>query len=566
MKKIFIGLIGFILLFPSLSRGENGYYSLSFACLTYVKGDVFVQRGDNLGYEEATINLALTEGDQIETEEGQAEIHFGRKNFLRLASFTRVDLRNLPQRNGDKVKIFLSQGDVYLRVNFLEIERGFEVHTPDASFYIMDEGLYRLRIGENEETELFVHSGEVEASGEEDSLLVRSKERLVVSNGYFISEPTYFNSVYEDFDRWNDSREALYASRVSRSYLPSEISEYEEELADHGRWVYERPYGYVWVPFVSYVDWRPYLYGRWVWYPIIGWTWVSSEPWGWAVYHFGRWHWRIGLGWYWIPTTIWGPAWVHWWSGYDYVAWCPLSWYNTPVVIINNYFYDRYYRYDCPLNSRALVVVHRNQLQSPHLSRVVLNQANLSRLGKISLQTKKPVVQPLLKPNSLRGASGAKVLSKPSLRQMNRQGNLDNRGLSQARSRSSNNKGSSGTLHPSLTYTEKPKNSPSVERKSFASFSGLSKARIREYEPQEKSKGENPPRISGFSYQRKTSPRPNSGAFSSLREGSSSPRLSSPAVISKKSQKAISFSWRPSSPPDSSSRSLPGKITRKNNK
>ena len=165
------------------------------------------------------------------------------------------------------------------------------------------------------ETEIFVHQGSAEAAGEQGSVLVRAREKLAAAGGEFLSDPESFYARSDGFDQWNESRDDLLARRSTSAYLPSGISEYEEELGDNGRWVYEQPYGNVWVPYVHHVDWRPYYFGRWSWYPIIGWTWISSEPWGWCTSHYGRWHWRMNLGWYWIPRTHWGPAWVHWYCG-----------------------------------------------------------------------------------------------------------------------------------------------------------------------------------------------------------------------------------------------------------
>lgn len=399
------------------SSPREEHYSYSYARLSYVKGDVFVQRGEDLGYEEGVVNLALVEGDKLGTQEGRTEVHLGRENYLRLNRFTQIDLVDLPQRGNDLIKLHLLSGEIFLRINFLETEKGFEIHTPDASFYILEEGLYRFDIRENKETELSVYVGSVEAAGEEGSLLVEKRERLIAAKGYFQSDPAYFYAGYEDsFASWNRSREALHNRVVARRYLPSELSEYEADLAYNGRWVYERPYGYVWVPYVTHHEWRPYFNGRWVWYPIIGWTWVSYEPWGWCVYHYGRWHWRGDLGWYWIPTRYWGPAWVHWYRGYDYVGWCPLSYYGYPVVIINNHFYGRYYNRYYPLHSRALTVVHKHQLQARRVSKVALNQSRITRLGKITLSSKQPSIRPALNKSRILNSRAAKTFSRANIR------------------------------------------------------------------------------------------------------------------------------------------------------
>lgn len=420
-KTLFFIVFSAFFVSSGFSQGQEDYSDYAFARLSYVKGDVYIKRAADLGYEEGVVNLLIIEGDKLGTREGRAEVHFGKRNYLRIDSDTQVDFVKLPQNGEGEVKLHLLSGKIYMRVNFLDGERSFEIHSPDASFYIIEQGLYRLEVREGKETELFVFEGKAEAAGEDSSLEVESEEKVALSNGYFLSEPVlFYGSLDDSFAQWNSSRDSLHQRLISRRYLPSELEDYEVELADSGRWVYEQPYGYVWTPYVSYNDWRPYYYGRWIWYPLSGWTWISYEPWGWCVHHYGRWHWRLGLGWYWIPHHLWSPAWVHWYWGYDYVGWCPLSYYGHPVVIINNNFYGHDYGRYYPSHSRALTVVRKDQLRSRTISQVALSQDKILRLGKISLSSKQPDYQPALKQLSAVDIKAAKVLSRSNLRSVSK--------------------------------------------------------------------------------------------------------------------------------------------------
>jgi len=422
MRKSFILFACFAFLAsPVLCAEEEGSYQYSYARLSFVKGDVFIERAGDMGCEEGVVNLPVVEGDKMGTREGRAEIHFGRKNYLRLDSYTQLDFVVLPKSGNDEIKLHLMSGSVFLRVSYLDGDMSFEIHTPDASFYIVEAGLYRFNVRENRETELLVYEGAVEAAGEEGSLLVESEQKLLVSNGYFSSDPVdFYGRPVDGFSEWNNERDSLLSRPVSSNYLPEELDEYEDELADNGRWVYERPYGYVWVPYVVHDEWRPYYYGRWSWYPAMGWTWVSYDPWGWCVSHYGRWHWRWGLGWYWIPSRVWGPAWVHWYWGHDYIGWCPLSYYGHPVVVVNNYFYGHHYGSYYPSRSRALTVVRKDQLQARHISRVALSRDRVSRIEKISLSAKQPSVRRRINSSSLRNSTASRVLSRKSLRSVKR--------------------------------------------------------------------------------------------------------------------------------------------------
>lgn len=379
-KRLFmvLSLIISLTLFASVLKAQEGetedrpYNNYSVARLSYLEGKAFIQRASDVGYEEAVVNDPITEGDRLGTMDGRLEIQFGRRNFLRLDSDTKIDVLNLPSKNNDLTRFRLWSGHLYLTINSLDREKSIEIHTPDSSFYVLDKGVYRIDVDENRGTEILVFRGLIEASGEQDSFLVKGEQKLEIAEGRFAGRPSPFRAVAEDsFDRWNESRNQETGKFYARRYLPSELEDYEAELSAYGDWVYMPPYGYVWVPRHVDSDWRPYYYGRWVWIPLTGWTWVPYEPWGWVAFHYGRWHWAVGIGWYWIPTSIWGPAWVSWWWDVDYFAWAPLSWYGHPVVIINNIFYDRYTGI-YPVHSRALVVVRKDQLRAPDIRRAAL--------------------------------------------------------------------------------------------------------------------------------------------------------------------------------------------------
>jgi hypothetical protein len=396
MIKAALLAVAFIASIPlGLLAQDEGYYAGSYARLSYVNGAVYIQRTADLGYEKGEVNLALVQGDKIGTESGRAEIQLGQRNYLRLGDNTKVEFALLPTSGNERITLHLTEGSLYVRVGTLPTDKGIEIDTPDASFYVLEEGLYRVDVRPQGDTRAFVREGSLEAAGEQGSKLVQAQETITASNGQVAGDPGHGNSPADAFDDWNGSRDELLAPRSERQYLPSEMGDYEEELDQNGHWVYERPYGNVWVPDVtSYNDWQPYYYGRWAWYPVIGWTWVPSESWGWSVYHYGRWNWRFGLGWYWIPQNHWGPAWVHWWWDRDYIGWCPLTWYNRPGYLFNDRFYDRWDDRWFSAHNRAMTVVRRDRLQDPDIGRRHIGSAELDRIGRVELRAQQPSIRP----------------------------------------------------------------------------------------------------------------------------------------------------------------------------
>jgi len=413
MKKSLGILMGLALCFLFLSAEEPSYTNYSIARLSFITGNIFIQRASDIGYEQGVVNMPIVEGDRLGSTEGRAEIYLSRGNYIRLDHNTKIDFLKLPDKANDLTQIQLWAGNIYLSLKSLAKEKSIQVHTPDVSIYLLSEGLYRIDVRKDSETEIFVFNGLVEAAGEEGSTLIKDAQRLEATAGRFTSPPSRFLAVAEDsFDRWSEYRDLQIHKELAKSYLPHELEDFQYELDAYGHWVYVSPYGYVWVPGGVAQSWRPYYNGRWIWLSLSGWTWLPYEPWGWVTFHFGRWHWNVGLGWYWIPTTIWGPAWVSWYGGYDYLGWVPLSYYNCPIVIINNVFYPKYRADYYPSNSRVLTVIRRNQLQAANVSKVALSSESLKNAGKIKLSSTLLSIKPVRSNATLEKISANKIFLK----------------------------------------------------------------------------------------------------------------------------------------------------------
>ncbi|MGB9893898.1 MAG: hypothetical protein ACPLRA_05745, partial [Candidatus Saccharicenans sp.] len=117
-REILIGLILTGLLFFSVSlKSQEAYPPESFARVSYLEGQVTVDRGQELGQEEAELNFVLTTNDKLITEEGLAEISFGRNNFLRLDKYSVVEIAGLPESSAGDLSLHLPQGKFYLRIS-----------------------------------------------------------------------------------------------------------------------------------------------------------------------------------------------------------------------------------------------------------------------------------------------------------------------------------------------------------------------------------------------------------------------------------------------------------------
>ncbi len=412
MKRvaILIAVIA-VLALALLGQEEQRYTSDSVARLSFIGGKTYVQRASDLGYEEAVINTPVTEGDRLGTSEGRAEVHLSRGNYLRLDENSKIDILNLPKKGDDIVRLRVWSGSVYVDIGNLVREKAVEIHTADSSFYVLEPGLYRVDVTENQGTMIYVFNGLLEAAGEQGSAVVKSEQVLEVMEGRFSGEPERFQATADSaFDRWNETRNSDLNQKVARRYLPQELEEYEGELSRYGNWVNMPPYGYVWTPGGVGPDWRPYYDGRWVWLGLTGWTWLPYEPWGWSTFHYGRWHWGVGVGWYWIPTSMWGPAWVNWWWDDSYFGWAPLGWYGYPIAIVDGHFYDRWDRGHYPWNSRAMTVVRRDSLRDPKIAGRALRGDDLKQLSQIELSKRSLDVRPVGNRVTVQPLDGKRVI------------------------------------------------------------------------------------------------------------------------------------------------------------
>jgi hypothetical protein len=207
MKKAnIIGGILAITMLTSLSFG------IGYSRLTCILGEVFIQKAEDHGFEEGTIDFFLEENQRLGTRYGRTELNFGKINYLRLDNYSLVELEKLPRRGDDRIILHLLSGVIFLRINFMEYPKDIEVHTTDASFYIMEEGLYRFELLENCQTELKVFFGTVETVGEENSGLIGTDEMLVAASGYITTRPQPFYQSYEDgFAEWNRKLDEIFS-------------------------------------------------------------------------------------------------------------------------------------------------------------------------------------------------------------------------------------------------------------------------------------------------------------------------------------------------------------------
>lgn len=317
------------------------------ARLSFVDGDVSFLRAGVTEWAPAVENLPLLEGDQIYTGPGaRAEIQLARGNYIRLSESTELTITNLADTSA---QLEVTEGTAIIRLERLAtVFQRFEVDTPNTAVLVLQDGLYRVEVRGEKNSEFIVRRGEAEVSTEEGSFKVREGHKLLVDTATSGRLELAADTSTDDWDRWSYDRDTTIA-RAGVDSAPDYVATYEtanndfygvSDLSSYGTWTNYSSYGQCWIPRVA-LDWAPYRSGQWLWIPAAGWTWLSSEPWGWAPYHYGRWSYISGLGWAWIPgfgsgyrgygyrDYRWRPALVSFFNcatprGH-YVGWYPLA-------------------------------------------------------------------------------------------------------------------------------------------------------------------------------------------------------------------------------------------------
>ncbi len=269
-----------------------------------VEGQVDFDNGH--GYESATINMPISEGDRLFTRaDGWAEVQFEDGSTARLAPDTEIvftDLRLSGQR-ATITSIDLNQGEAEFRVTYHD-ESSFQVNARQKGLVLRQSARFRVRSLNSDPLELVVWQGEIGVhdpdSGED--VAVKRNETFALDAQDVSRYDLEQGGQEDDLDRWSTQRDEFLAKNAGNGerYTSSPYQYGLSDLDAYGQY-YDIPgYGYMWRPNYVDVDWNPFANGYWCRTPW-GFTWVSGYPWGWMPYRYGGWVFIPGYGWLWRP-------------------------------------------------------------------------------------------------------------------------------------------------------------------------------------------------------------------------------------------------------------------------
>jgi len=314
--------------------------------LSYVEGDVQIDRNLGQGYEKAIQNMPVTEGMKVATKNGRLEIEFEDGSAVRVTPNSEMEFTELALRDsGARVStLTLKQGKAYFAYQEKQKEDEFTVAfggervKPDHSAH------FRVDLGDTD-AELAVFKGELRVEGPSGNVEVTKNRTatfdLVAGDKYEISK-----NVEEDpFDGWDrrlGKYQQQYANAGSNYNYPYSYG--VSDLNYYGSYYNVPGYGTMWQPYFIGVGWNPFMDGAWMFYPGYGYTWISAYPWGWMPYRYGNWAFVPVYGWMWQPGG---------WNG---------GWYTVPPVVNPP---SRFVTPQPPNRGTATVAIGRGPMSNP---------------------------------------------------------------------------------------------------------------------------------------------------------------------------------------------------------
>ncbi len=291
--------------------------------LSDVQGGVQIDKNTGLGFENAFLNLPITQGVQLRTRaNGRAEIEFEDGSTLRVTPNTTVEFSTLGLSDEGKrfSAVKLVEGRAYL--NWLgKSGDKFTLNFSQEKVELTEAAHFRVANSPNM-AEVASFKNEVAVMGPSGTVKV-DKKKMVTFDVNENDESSVAKNVevspYDEWDKQSISYHDEYAKNNSTPYGYG-----YSDLNYYGGYSNIAGYGNLWQPYFAGIGWNPYMDGAWAWYPGMGYMWASGYPWGWMPYYYGNWVYAPGFGWGWQPGGF-----STWRGGIHYVG--AVAGFHAPV-------------------------------------------------------------------------------------------------------------------------------------------------------------------------------------------------------------------------------------------
>lgn len=270
--------------------------------LSDVQGTVQIDKNSGLGFENAFLNMPVTQGAQVRTgDNGRAEVEFEDGSSMRLAPNTTVEFSTLSLSDSGRRSSQVKLVDGMAYVNWLGKD-DFTLNFSRESLSLDRAAHFRVDASP-EVANLAVFKGDLEVEGPAGKVAVEKKKTAtfdVADNDKSSIEKKIVEVPLDDWDKESVSYHDQYAKNNS-SNNSSPYGYGMSDLNYYGAYTNVPGYGMMWQPYFTGIGWDPFMDGAWGWYPGFGYMFASAYPWGWMPYRYGNWMFVPGFGWMWQP-------------------------------------------------------------------------------------------------------------------------------------------------------------------------------------------------------------------------------------------------------------------------
>jgi hypothetical protein len=273
--------------------------------LSEVTGQVDVYRQVGAAYENALLNLPITQGTELRTRAGLAEIEFEDGSTLRMTPDTIVEFTQLEvEPSGAAVtSVNVEKGEVYVDLS-RATGNAFTLTFAHQKAVIDPGSRIRLYIL-SQDASLAILKGRAQVAAT-SGFTAEEKDRTVNFDFKTPSEVVVAKNVHDPYDDWDEAAAAYHKSYAKLGqYGPATHAYGIADMNYYGKFTHAGDCGVLWRPYFASATWDPFANGSWVYYPGGGYSWVSPYPWGWTPYHYGRWQYCPSYGWGWRPYGTW---------------------------------------------------------------------------------------------------------------------------------------------------------------------------------------------------------------------------------------------------------------------
>src|SRR4051812_8199235 len=256
--------------------------------LSYLEGDVQLDRNDGQGLSSAFVNLPIVQDSILATgHDGYAEVEFEDGSTARLTPDSELTFPELSRDDrGSKTSVWLQHGIAYFNLKHSKGD-DFSLRVGSDLFYPSKKSHFRIAMaGNNADVAMF--DGQMQLRRSNGQFVdLRKHETLSLasddSDRYFLAK----NVAAGPDDDWDSQREKQLEALDQSLKLPQYRA--YTDLGAYGAFQTFNGYGSLWRPYGVGFDWDPFANGAWVSYPSAGTIWVSYSPWGWTPYRYGNW-------------------------------------------------------------------------------------------------------------------------------------------------------------------------------------------------------------------------------------------------------------------------------------